>query len=51
MRGPDDQTGAMFSYLSSEALVRPEHPLRAIRPLVSRSGAHLATVFAAQAID
>ena len=33
MRGTDDQTGPMFSYLSPDALVPPGHPLRAIRPL------------------
>ena len=26
---------SLFSYLSPDALVRPEHPLRAIRPLVN----------------
>ena len=31
MRGPDDQTSGMFSYLSPEQRVRPDHPLRAIR--------------------
>ena len=36
MRGPDEQTNAMFSYLSPEQRVRPDHPLRAIRRLVWR---------------
>jgi transposase len=31
MRGADDQTDHMFSYLSPESRVRPDHPLRAIR--------------------
>jgi hypothetical protein len=31
MRGPDEQTSHMFSYLSPEQRVRPDHPLRAIR--------------------
>ena len=31
MRGPDEQTNDMFSYLSPEQRVRPDHPLRAIR--------------------
>ena len=35
MRGADHQTGRMFSYLSPEAMVPPDHPLRAIRPLVN----------------
>jgi hypothetical protein len=35
MRDSDRQTGAMFSYVSPEALVPPDHPLRAIRLLVN----------------
>jgi len=35
MRGADCQTAAMFSYLIPETLVPPNHPLRAIRPLVN----------------
>src|SRR5580765_2189498 len=35
MRGPDEQTGALFSYLSPEALVPADHPLRAIRDRVN----------------
>ena len=35
MRGADEQTGALFSYLSPDALVPQEHPLRGIRPLVN----------------
>jgi transposase len=31
MRGPDEQTNDMFSYLSPEQRVRPDHPLRMIR--------------------
>ena len=31
MRGADDQTSHMFSYLSPDARVRPDHPLREIR--------------------
>ena len=31
MRGLDDQTGHMFSYLSPEQRVRADHPLRAVR--------------------
>ena len=33
MRGSDDQTSGMFSYLSPEQRVRPDHPLRAMRRL------------------
>ena len=35
MRGADEQTGALFSYLSPDALVPPDHPLRSIRSLVN----------------
>jgi len=31
MRGPDEHTADMFSYLSPEARVRADHPLRAMR--------------------
>src|SRR5262245_49412860 len=34
MRGEDRQQGAMFSYISPEARVPQDHPLRAIRALV-----------------
>jgi transposase len=33
MRGPDEQTKDLFSYLSPEQRVRPDHPLRAIRQM------------------
>jgi hypothetical protein len=33
MRGPDEQSADMFSYLSPEARVRADHPLRAIRQM------------------
>jgi transposase len=33
MRGDDDQTGRMFSYISPEARVPADHPLRALRRL------------------
>jgi transposase len=31
MRGPDEQQGGMFSYISPEKRVPPDHPLRGIR--------------------
>jgi transposase len=34
MRGEDQQQNHMFSYLSPEARVRKDHPLRAIRAMV-----------------
>jgi transposase len=33
VRGPDEQTHEMFSYLSPEARVRSDHPLRVVRRL------------------
>jgi len=33
MRGSDEQTSHMFSYLSPEERVRADHPLRAIRKM------------------
>lgn len=34
MRGNDQQQNHIFSYLSPEARVRKDHPLRAIRSMV-----------------
>ena len=45
MRGADEQTGALFSYLSPEALVPRDHPLRAIRRLVNAALAQLSAQF------
>jgi len=36
VRGPDEQTSDMFSYLSPEQRVRPDHPLRAIRTMTDQ---------------
>jgi transposase len=36
VRGPDEQTNDMFSYLSPEQRVRPDHPLRAIRTMTDQ---------------
>jgi hypothetical protein len=33
MRGHDNQQSDMFSYLSPEQRVRPDHPLRAVRAM------------------
>lgn len=41
MRGADVQTGALFSYLSPEALVPADHPLRIVRPVVNAALARL----------
>ena len=45
MRGPDDQTNGMFSYLSPEQRVRADHPLRAIRRLTDEVLAALSPRF------
>lgn len=37
MRGTDEQSGAMFSYVSCEARVPADHPLRAIRMIVDEA--------------
>jgi hypothetical protein len=41
MRGEDERTGALFSYVDLEARVRPDHPLRPIRILVNQALAAL----------
>ena len=37
MRGDDEQTGTLFSYVSCEARVPPDHPLRLIRAVVDEA--------------
>ena len=46
MRGPDEQTQDMFSYLSPETHVRQDHPLRAIRRLTDEVFKRLSPRFA-----
>src|SRR5947209_20158832 len=46
MRGADEETGTLFSYLSPESMVPKDHPLRAIRPLVNAALARLSPDFA-----
>lgn len=45
MRGDEKQQTAMFSYISLEQRVPPEHPLRAIRPMVDQALADLSLHF------
>jgi transposase len=45
MRGDDQDTGGMFSYISPEARVRPDHPLRAIRRMTDAALARLSRRF------
>jgi transposase len=47
MRGVDHQQSGMFSYLSPEARVRQDHPLRAIRVVVDEVLGELSPLFAA----
>ena len=37
MRGSDEQTGALFSYVSCEARVPADHPLRLVRAVVDEA--------------
>ncbi len=37
MRGADEQPGSMFSHVSLEERVPPDHPLRAIRRITDRA--------------
>src|SRR5216117_4077020 len=45
MRGDDQQTGWMFSYVSPEERVPPDHPLRAIRRMTDGVFARLSPRF------
>src|SRR5437763_15558700 len=46
MRGPDEHTNHLFSYLSPEQRVRADHPLRAIRAMTDGVFAALSPRFA-----
>ena len=47
MRGSDERSGALFSYVDLEARVRPDHPLRTIRRLANAALADLSRDFEA----
>ena len=47
MRGGDDQTGELFSYVDLENRVRNNHPLRAIRKIVNEALSQMEHDFAA----
>ena len=47
MRGGDERTGALFSYVDLEARVRVDHPLRAIRAIVNEALSALEREFSA----
>ena len=46
MRGDDNKTGKLFSYVDLEARVRRDHPLRAIRTIVNEALSALEREFA-----
>ena len=45
MRGSDDRSGSLFSYVDLEARVRPAHPLRTIRKIANAALADLTREF------
>jgi transposase len=45
MRGTDERTGQLFSYVDLESRVRGDHPLRAIRAIVNDALTALAPDF------
>jgi transposase len=47
MRGGDERTGALFSYVDLEKRVRLDHPLRPFRAIVNEALAALEPDFAA----
>lgn len=46
MRGSDERSGSLFSYVDLEARVRPDHPLRMIRAIVNTALDDLSKAFA-----
>jgi transposase len=47
MRGWDERSGSLFSYVDLEARVRPDHPLRTIRGIVNEALGALSDEFSA----
>ena len=47
MRGEDERSGSLFSYVALEARVGQDHPLRMIRAIVNEALARLAGDFSA----
>ena len=47
MRGDDNRTGELFSYVDLEARVRRDHPLRAIQTIVNQAFGSLGREFSA----
>lgn len=46
MRGSDERSGSLFSYVDLEARVRSDHPLRTIRAIANTALADLTADFA-----
>ena len=46
MRGSDDRSGSLFSYVDLESRVRADHPLRTIREITNTALADLTMEFA-----
>lgn len=46
MRGSDERTGSLFSYVDLEARVRGDHPLRTIREIANAALSDLSRSFA-----
>jgi transposase len=51
MRGSDERTGSLFSYVDLEARVRGDHPLRVIREIANAALLDLSRAFAALYTD
>ena len=51
MRGSDERSGSLFSYVDLEARVRRDHPLRTIREIANAALSDLSTAFAALYTD
>jgi transposase len=51
MRGKDHQQADMYSYLSPEVRVRPDHPLRSIRAMADQALANMSARFDAMYSD
>jgi transposase len=47
MRGDDEKSGSLFSYIDLEGRVRSDHPLRPIREIANAALASLSGEFAA----
>src|ERR1043165_905522 len=51
MRGSDERSGSLFSYVDLEARVRGDHPLRTIREIANAALSDLSRAFAALYTD